>query len=413
MELYKIITDSPTPPSMHEVAIVGLPRKLMWDLDFDVSKFDSIPRGTDDLRGWIKESAESIKAEARRRKIPSDLVTTYASGDVETVNILMQQMNVVCPPWIPKEVEDDLLLLRSPSKNASSWMSNYFGERIMAYDSSFWADADKVNGASVDLLIYGLVATRHFLRFLAKKFPHTYIILAHSCQMDHYCPKYSMHIVCGVYCPTGYDIQELADSLYREFVAQDNFAPLIAEFIDMQVYKTTQNFRITGCKKLGKDDVYVKRIMNNPFGDPFVGWYHTLFTYIDGSTDLCLGPKIGRGVGWKNDKFDVTSNEISARLPSNFIQLLAPHSNGFAVKEVHGNFVRLMRLEQSSCLICGRLHESDNSLMVIVTTRSYILMCRRDISHKKIYIPITSRIKTLNIASTKGIETVFQRVDEK
>ena len=99
----------------------------------------------------------------------------------------------------------------------------------------------------------------------------------------------------------------------------------------------------------------------------------------------------------KNEHLLVTSAEGlvgQASLPSNFMEILGDFAIGYRVHKVIDNLVTFKRFgTPNACCICKRHHDNDNSLMVLVGRRNYVVKCRRDASHRCILIAINSRVE--------------------
>jgi hypothetical protein len=356
--------------TLHEVRLAGKSSKLIFDLDFTSEHFTQLisdPQLSEPLRDFL--------------------------GSPEHVTTR--------PNSLPGPVIDDL-------------RSFYATAPTSAYQPY-------VDAGFHDHYVLGRIMTRHFIRFLSGALRGPYIQLCDSCTITS--RKYSVHIIVGAFAQHYYDIAEHAMQLFNEFQKRDPIAALTARFLDMGVYKSLQNFRITGCTKHGQSHDRQKRMQNPLYPDePFFpgsdnhykSWLATLFTHI-GALDIEL-PSIFKVSTLNNSRFNLTSKEAitdTDGLPSNFIELLRPHSDGFRVRKLLGNTVFFQRISASHCALCQRRHDSDNTLLVHLTRTAYIVMCNHDYAHRKIIINVHSTIRNVAKPATSNSKnkTIARRTD--
>jgi len=343
------------PRTFHEVCLPGVPRKLAWDFDF---------------------SAEHFKS----------LATSSHEGDNRLFHAMMQPAETLLGEGAG--ADPDPLISALPSAALADLKATLDKERATTGGFGQFS-----NAADSHLHIFGRVMLRHFLRFLVAMFPRSYVLLCESSTVAS--SKFSAHIIIGAFCEHYYDVAEYAMRLYERFRSHDPLAHMAANFIDMGVYKSIQNFRMLGCAKLGASPDRRKVLVNNPWGsdDPLRGFCGTLLTYVRGDTDLQLSARFDIRL-IKNKTFDVETTGVGqqAQLPADFMARLGAHGVGFKVRKVVDNLVLFHRETASECHFCGRRHDADNTLFVSIipgvagSVSKYVIMCRRDPYHRKIIV---------------------------
>lgn len=191
--------------------------------------------------------------------------------------------------------------------------------------------------------------------------------------------KYSWHIITqDVSFP---NMDELKAFSYMVKYALDEN---VAEILDMNVYKSTQLFRLEGCHKLNDDRV--KRFLKLvPKSTKKVIFSDSLITYSDntGVLSIILSDQKKKT---KNNYLELNQDELKADLTK--IAVKWYKSQGLTWKhtprELYGNWLWYKRVGVEKCFICGTedkkvTHTRDNTIIVeYMYDGNVFLRCDRD-----------------------------------
>lgn len=191
--------------------------------------------------------------------------------------------------------------------------------------------------------------------------------------------KRSFHIVVANHCHS--DNKE-ASTLHRKVVER---LSEFQQFVDPAVYSPRQQFRIVGCEKPGSGRP--KRFQRNFLfeGREVTHRYHEESRNEDHSEAILLLESLVSFTTMcsylpsfcSHEDHPVKKNyddllDISQETVDSAVTLLKKQTdNAFEVKEVQGSMISLKRLRPSHCIICNRVHECDNSFIVVGNSQVY------------------------------------------
>ena len=236
----------------------------------------------------------------------------------------------------------------------------------------------------VETLLQHIISATGSVMSIRDIFDLTYTVFS-SCGSDINDAKYSFHIHNDIALPTHKHVAEIADEIY-DVIQEDMFEELAPEnitedetndlkkyikavcaFIDRQVYKSTQNFRLVFNTKAGSSRVKT----------PIFGIKKDHSDYL-----------IGNVAGCKMLDFELKKNDMIAGITSipeeyvvKAVAMLSKAATGHKFARVRGNCLIYRRLAPSHCEFCGRAHEADNSFYGLMhqseTALSVYYGCRR------------------------------------
>lgn len=227
---------------------------------------------------------------------------------------------------------------------------------------------------------------RQLMLTIAKIMPSVPIIKCTS----HGANKFSYHIIVNAAAKNYEDAHHYSMLIYDAIPAS-----YIRRFVDLAVYKSVQNLRMTYAYKYDRENEKMVRQkilspMPSDVQNDFENWKMSLITHID-ITCVILPPVHDKRS--KQNPFDQPTEYTNiSSLPIGFLQIIEPYSKGLIPNDVNGNLVIFRRTEPSMCLICDKVHDKDNSLMIIIHKDCYILKCRRNQYNQKIILDISSDI---------------------
>ena len=221
--------------------------------------------------------------------------------------------------------------------------------------------------------------------------------------------KYSAHLIFGpsVYFYDSYDAKGFHEYILSKIFNETN--PIISLdyrlFVDIQVYKTIQNFRILGsCKSDALDRI---KIVNNDLKNPKIEKTHNdIFSLLESLDDKNTNTMIDTLIGYYGDSSEMmnfneepefnnvykygnyahniilpdwfgkalrekaTSKNIIPIVPNDQVQkavnLILEKYPEHEYRSSQGNFINFWRKSNSMCSFCGREHENDNTLYAII-----------------------------------------------
>ena len=170
--------------------------------------------------------------------------------------------------------------------------------------------------------------------------------------------KYSFHIIINNYLVNDND-----DAIYFTACVYKNLSEDLQKYIDINVNKKIQNFRLLGCKKssslrfkkICEEDEFSAKLKNISYKD----------TIITNSDNCIVLPKLENAkelthlpVKVINDKY---INVAIKWLDKNNLV------NDHRIRCINGNIISYNRINNiENCRICNRVHDNDNSLYVRV-----------------------------------------------
>lgn len=179
---------------------------------------------------------------------------------------------------------------------------------------------------------------------------------------SHSAEKFSFHVIIDkFYVESAND----AKLFYEEMIRRD--IPF-KQYIDREVYKSIQQFRLLGSTKIGKNRF---KIPEPGTSDDFTV---SLITYVEESNPvpfkLAAPEKISETNFPERHIDDKSFNDAFAA-----IHKIYPKT--FKLLNMKGSMVLLKRLKPSFCKICDRIHESENAFLFF-SKMGCFLNCRRN-----------------------------------
>lgn len=169
--------------------------------------------------------------------------------------------------------------------------------------------------------------------------------------------KYSFHIIINNYL-----VNDNEDAVYFTACVYKNLSEDLQKYIDINVNKKIQNFRLLGCKKsaslrfkkISEEEGFNAKLKNISYKD----------TIITNSDNCILLPKINTTelsylpVKVINDKYINAAIQWMER--NNLV-------NDHKIRCINGNIISYNRINNiEKCRICNRVHDNDNSLYIRV-----------------------------------------------
>lgn len=194
--------------------------------------------------------------------------------------------------------------------------------------------------------------------------------------------KFSRHVVIKTYhVPTSHDAAVFTAVLAKKLPG------FVAKFIDMDVNKSTQNFRLPLCYKV-ESPGRVKNLMAGSMFDDLI------ITQVNGTDSLPGTTAV----------IHDTPAELTAADDATVLALAAPFTVGLEFQHKHKNLFMYRRKSSSLCCICGRVHDKDNTHFVTVSAGYVKLHCR----HSQQYLG-AKQSKTIGkiTAADEKIPTIF------
>jgi len=172
--------------------------------------------------------------------------------------------------------------------------------------------------------------------------------------------KFSRHlIITGYYVPDNSYARAFAELVHS------HLPEVYRKFIDMQVYKPTQNFRMLDCHKVDNED-RPKRAITNHTKREF------MITQVDGCEELT-------SMGRYKPPRKVATIAPSVHDVATIEKLMAPYADGQRFSGMKGNVAVYRRIKPSMCPICDTVHHNDNTIYGIVTNyNELIARCRHN-----------------------------------
>jgi len=201
------------------------------------------------------------------------------------------------------------------------------------------------------------------------------ILLTTSNRVD----KYSYHIIIN-----NYAVENNEEA--REFTL--NVCKLVdnkyKEFLDVSVNKCTQNFRLLDNQK-ANTNAFKRMVNDNELCSKMFIYEDTIIT----NTNMCeILPKKVIDNSNTNEKKRLNASINDSDI-QHILQLSNKYTNGLHYFEHKENKIFFRRYSPSNCLICNRVHDNDNTLILTITYSdnkgNIYAMCRRNIDDSKKY----------------------------
>lgn len=184
--------------------------------------------------------------------------------------------------------------------------------------------------------------------------------------------KYSLHIRAVDYSASA------ASCLYlAQMIAQ--FLGEWGRYVDLGVYKSTQNVRCVGSTKLGDNR---HSVILNPTD---IGLNDT---WIGSPAKYHIGPFGDPGEPAKGREFDIT--DISDQGIGRVLEIAGKDIEGYRFRHKKGNLLSFNKLpgDPPACPICHEVHHNDNALFIVVQGTKIKRGCNQDKSKPKQLIEI-------------------------
>lgn len=244
------------------------------------------------------------------------------------------------------------------------------------------------------------------------------IITTDSSGQDGETHKYSFHKIINNYYVSNCD-----ESAYFTNILMNFMDRKFAKYIDNQVNKKIQNFRITGCCKYGSSRY--KRLINEniPFDHTIIGCVYYCKKLQDNIT--ISNPNIGivdicddsdRENAGETELCDIPEEDIRE-----ILKISQNHTTGFTYRCTIGNgenkLICFDRLNPSYCDICNDTHHRDNTLMITARFKDGICYLNKKCRHSqsgKIFIgsfPVYAGTdgKKSEVSYSDHMDKIFQR----
>ena len=158
--------------------------------------------------------------------------------------------------------------------------------------------------------------------------------------------KYSRHLIL---VGSGVSSSLQAREFYRQVIS--SIPAQYRKFIDGEVYKRTQNFRLVGCSKAGSNRT---KVIVTPHKEA-----DTLISRVDG-----VLPDIITGVTERNNETAIDAPGVMSVLKET--ELLDSHR----FRDCKNGIYLFHRTQSSECDICKRVHDRDHTLMITTQRRA-------------------------------------------
>lgn len=230
-----------------------------------------------------------------------------------------------------------------------------FVKTFIQYDTTSYCDCLPVNNY-ITILIARIECTiDNLLR--GRDIPYKILVLAaHKSGV-----KYSFHIIVD-------GIAVKSNEKCNEFC---KMIPDDVGFIDRNTNKKTQNFRIIYSSKLSEPDrvlVPIARIIDG-VAETLPPMEHYLITNVAYCAELFDEDNVGGGE--KKRGPDKMPNDVVALLKNE------PEVENHIIRDYKDSIINMDRIRPSHCSQCKKMHDSDNTLFIIVKPNCCIVRCRR------------------------------------
>jgi hypothetical protein len=340
----------------HEVIFGKLPQRLKFDVDAPSHKLDALPDGT--LEAALQEAADALACNAASGRVESDLDDYFAALLADDAPLADDDPLAILLGEAPSEI---------PRGNAAIEASCEAPSEAPRDNAAIEAARTAKIHAVIGLLIEAILDELYVAYYGIEDLLPTRgdLVVTDSSGPTANGTKYSFHVLVLPYFVA--DNEEA-----REFTARvlERLPPPVRTFIDPDVNKKTQNFRLAGSAKPGTGRY--KRATREaaqafgtaadvPLRDLFVtapsGGRVLPRVYTEVELTLPQAPKRACRKLGPQDVVVQTALEIAKR---------AGITTGHTFSEARGSLLCFVRDAPSHCRICGETHHKDNSLMVSI-----------------------------------------------
>jgi len=180
--------------------------------------------------------------------------------------------------------------------------------------------------------------------------------------------KYSYHIIINNYAVENNEEAKLFTKKLFNIIKYK-------EFLDVSVNKSTQLFRLLGnCKEKGLDTLK-KEVNDHEMCSNLYIYEDTIITNTNGCSLLPKRANIKKQL--ENEHLIIDSNNLQT-----ILDMAKDYSSGLQYYESKGNMIIFRRIHPSYCLICKRIHDHENSLILNVVYEQgkgkIYAVCRRN-----------------------------------
>lgn len=206
--------------------------------------------------------------------------------------------------------------------------------------------------------------------------------------------KFSYHVIVkGIF----FDDHEKCGFVAKKIVANLNDENLLKKYFDNSVYTSRRNFRMLGSRKIGSDRIkifsknlyksenYKNRFESNDLRMSLVGEIYDSEIFIVNlkkNDEPFFSEKNNfPEINWDQKKIDFVK-----------IFLAAKFSGQFNIGKNKKNFLSLERKSTGMCLVCNRVHSSDNAYVSFFGEKFYFV-CWRNPENKFLIEDETEKIK--------------------
>lgn len=259
-------------------------------------------------------------------------------------------------------------------------------------------DIDEIAQQTIESLIDGIVMA------LQQKGVHIDLATNLLLFTSHGGGKRSFHVVVDGYTHSG---NKEAEAFYHAVL--DHIPEPLRRFVDPKVYNARQQFRIVGCRKLGKDRV---KAFNCEWMHHGVVYQHpdveeldllakSLVTFVSDCVDLpCWLEAVTYGLRYRS--YD-EENDISEETAQRALRLLDTvlGVNAFDIADIKGALIVLKRKAASICPLCQRVHEHENPYLRVNGGCVY-WHCRRAPDEARLFVGYLGITSVADILKGKG-----------
>jgi len=177
--------------------------------------------------------------------------------------------------------------------------------------------------------------------------------------------KISRHIIINNYCFQNNSEVERIFNRFIKVLREHTDLGDFEKYIDKEVYKRTQNFRLAGCHKGDKAELRFKRIISTDHE-----LRDSIITYTAGCTVAEIFGE--RSKPEIEDDSELTEDEVEQAT-----ELATGYIDDFEVGVPVGRIIRLTRVSAGYCCICKREHDNENAYMRLNADGRLLFGCHR------------------------------------
>ena len=184
--------------------------------------------------------------------------------------------------------------------------------------------------------------------------------------------KISYHIVFDVYFNNSMQTKKLAYELLdilKNKIKKNNLPKLIIKTFDTSVYKSTQSFRLPFNCKYGKDNL--KKCINQKD----LSIFDAMINPMGNKNNILLIQNI-----YKEEEKKINEINIDDDIVQKVIKIAT--ENGYLenmeLREIIANRLIFNRNTGGDCKLCGRIHDNENNVYIILCNNLFRIYCRRN-----------------------------------